>query len=85
MECSGLNENGPHRLIGTGNIRRCGFVGGSVSLGVGFVISEAQSRSSDSLFLFSADLDIELSATSPAACLPVCRHASRCDDNEPNL
>ena len=26
-----LNENSPHRLLGTGNIRRCGLVGESVS------------------------------------------------------
>jgi hypothetical protein len=23
-DCGGLNENGPHRLIGSGTIRRCG-------------------------------------------------------------
>ena len=23
--CGGLNENGPHRLIGSGTIRRCGL------------------------------------------------------------
>jgi hypothetical protein len=31
----------PHRLIGSGTIRRCGLVGGSVSLGVSFEISDA--------------------------------------------
>ena len=55
----GVNENGPHRLIygclytrewhylrGT---RRCGLVGESVSLGVGFEVSEAHARHSQPL------------------------------------
>ena len=37
----GLNNNGPHRLIGSGTIWRCGFVGGSMSLGVDFEVAEA--------------------------------------------
>ena len=52
--CSGLNKNGPHRLIYLSawspgvtlfdrirKIRRCGIVGASVSLRVGFDVSEA--------------------------------------------
>jgi hypothetical protein len=42
--CDGLNEYGPHRLIGSGTIRRCDLVGGSVSLGVSFEASTAQAR-----------------------------------------
>jgi hypothetical protein len=37
-----------------------------------------------SLFLLTADLNVELSATSPAPCLPVFHHASRHDDNRLN-
>jgi hypothetical protein len=50
-----LNENDPHRLIETGTIRRCGLlewawsVGGSVSLGVGFEVSDVQARPSVTL------------------------------------
>lgn len=29
--CRGLNENGPHRLIGCDTIRKCGLVVGSAS------------------------------------------------------
>jgi hypothetical protein len=48
-----------------------------VSLGVGFDVLEAQARPSGSLFLplLPVDLDVELSATSPAPCLPVHCHA----------
>jgi hypothetical protein len=57
-----------------------------VYLGVGFEVSDAQLRvhchSSVALLL---DWDEELSATSSAQCLPVCSHASRQNDSEPNL
>jgi hypothetical protein len=43
-ECGGLNENGSHRLIRSGTIGRCGLVGRSVSLGMGFEVSSAQAR-----------------------------------------
>ena len=46
-----FNENGPQRLIGSGALRRCGLVGGNVSLGVGFEVSEAQARPDGSLSL----------------------------------
>lgn len=39
----GLNENGPHMLIGSGTIGRCGLIGGRVSLEVGFEVSELSS------------------------------------------
>lgn len=41
----GLNENGPQKLLGMRTIRRCELVG-SVSLGVGFEVSDAQGRPS---------------------------------------
>jgi hypothetical protein len=30
--CGGLNENGSHRLLGSGTFRKCGFVGVGVAL-----------------------------------------------------
>ena len=51
-QCGGLKDNGPHRPIGKGTIRRCGLaevgvsdlVGGSVSQGTGVEVSDAQVR-----------------------------------------
>lgn len=40
--CGDLNENGLHRLRGSGTIRRCDIVGGTMSLGVGWEVSKAQ-------------------------------------------
>jgi hypothetical protein len=37
------------------------------------------------LFLLPADQDVELSAPSPASCLPAYHHASCYDDNGLNL
>ena len=51
-------------------IRRCGLIGWSVSLGVGFGVSKAQACVS--LFLLPLDSDIDLSASSPAWCLLAC-------------
>jgi hypothetical protein len=48
---------------------------------VGFELSEAQAKISDSLFLLHSNLDIELSAP-PAPGLPACCHH---DDNGLNL
>ena len=59
----------------------CGLVGGSVSLGVHFEVSEAQARPRGLPFLLPAHLDIDLSATCPAPYLPTCCHASCHDDN----
>lgn len=52
-------------------VRRCGHARGSVLLGVGFSNSKAQARPSDPCFLLSADPDVEveISATSPAPSL----------------
>ena len=57
-----------YRFIGNDR-RRCGLVGGNVSLGVGFELSEAQAR--PSVTLSSVNLDVELSATAPAQCVCV--------------
>ena len=74
----------PHRSRRSGTIRRCvlvdrsGLVGGSVSLGMGFEVSNAQARPSVSLslFLLPEDLDVELSASylssTMSATLPPC-------------
>jgi hypothetical protein len=64
-ECGGLNENSPHRLIGSGTISRCGLVEGSVSLGVGFEVSNAHVWLSVSLCLLPVDSVVERSAPSP--------------------
>jgi hypothetical protein len=40
-QCGTLNENGLHRLIESGTIRRFGLVGGSVPQGMGFEVSDA--------------------------------------------
>jgi hypothetical protein len=37
------------------------------------------------LFLLPDNQDVEVSATSPAPCLPACHHASHCDNKELNL
>lgn len=58
-----MNENGPHRLIGSFTIRRFGLVGGSVSLEMGFEILNAHTRPSV-FFLLSADPDVDLLAHS---------------------
>ena len=74
-----MNENGLHRLTGSGTIRRCGPVGGSVSLGVDFEVSEVLSLSAD------VGSRLELSASSPAPCLSLCHHASYHDDDGLNI
>ena len=69
----------------TKEIRRYGLARGSVSLGVDFRVSEAQTRPSDSIFPMLVDLNIELSfflyhdVFAQATMLP--SH----DDNELNL
>jgi hypothetical protein len=47
--CDGLNKNGPHLPIVSVRIRRSDLIGGSVSLGVGFEVLEAQARPSVTL------------------------------------
>ena len=58
-----------------------------MSLGVGFEVSDAQAMPSaaHSPLLLPEEPYIELSATSPAPCLPACHHASHNEDNEINL
>jgi hypothetical protein len=52
--CSGLYNNGPHRVIEHSTIRRYEFVGETVSLLVGFEVSAAQAKHSGSLAFPSA-------------------------------
>ena len=58
-----------------------------MSLGLGLEVSEAQARPRVSLCPPAAltDPDLELSAPSPASCLPMCHHASCHTDNGLNL
>ena len=57
-----------------------------MSLGVDFEFLEAQAWPvCHCHFLLPVDLDVELSALSPAPHLPACGHASRHDNNELNL
>ena len=39
-----MKIDGPHRHIGSGTIGRRGCVGGIVTLGIGFDVSDAQAR-----------------------------------------
>ena len=80
-----LNEIGLDRPVRSGTVRECGFVGGSVSLRVGFEFSDDQARPNVTLFLLPDDPDIKLPATSLAPCLPACHHASCHDNNGLNL
>jgi hypothetical protein len=86
--CGSLNRNGPLQVFeclvtGSGTIRRCGLFGGSVSLGSG-LRSSSPGSVAHSQFLLPVTPDVELSATSPAPCLPACCHVS-CHDNGLNL
>jgi hypothetical protein len=82
LPCGGLNENGP---LWRGSLlemwHRCGLVGRSVSQRVASEISETQARPSVTLFLLSADPDVELLANFPVPCLLTYHHASYHDDN----
>ena len=92
--CGGLNKNGSHRLTGSGTIRKCVLVRVGVALleevyhwqwTLGFQKLKPGIVHSAILFLLSANPDVELSATSPVPCLPVCSYASHHDENELNL
>lgn len=81
-----MNENGsmyfwlsPQLINCLKRIKKCGLVGGSLSLGVGFKVSKAHSRPSSSLFLYllPMDQDVKLSAVAPEPWLSVFCH----DDN----
>ena len=65
--CGGLKKNAPKE---SDTIRKYDLVGGSMSLGESYEVSDAQVRSSGSLFLLPSDQDVELSATFPVPCLP---------------
>ena len=64
-------------------MRRCGLVRETVSLGVGFGVSDAQARPSVSLCLLPMGPDEELSVYFSNTLSPY--HASCHDDNRPNL
>jgi len=78
--CS-LNENGPHKLIGSDTLGRCGLVGGSVLMGVSFRVSEVQARPNVALPFCCLHIWMQnsqlLSNTVSAACLHACPY----DDN----
>jgi hypothetical protein len=80
----GLSENGTYRFIdlvmGVGvtlftRIRKCGLIGEVCPWEMGFEVSKANSKPGVSLYLSPADLDVELSAPSPATCLAACCYA----------
>ena len=56
-----------------------------LSLGVGFEVSDVHARPNVSLILLLVEPEVELSATSPAPCLPACHHASLPGNNGLNL
>ena len=68
--CGGLNKNGPIGSRVSGTTGMCGLVGGSVSLGVGFEVSETQTSS----LLSPAIQMLNLSSVSNATpiCMPPC-------------
>jgi hypothetical protein len=72
--------------IGSGTIRRCGLVGGSMPLrGWGFEVSYAKTiPNMEHSLLGLVDQDLELSAP-PAPCLPASCHGSCRDNNGLNL
>lgn len=83
LRWSGLNESGPHRLLCLNaksfvleqlrKIRRCGFVGGGVSLGMGIEVSKYQAQPSLAPFhCLQLVGRCELSAAAPDPCLRVC-------------
>ena len=66
-------------------IRRCGLCRESVSLGVGFKVSRVHAKPRVSLLLLLANQDVELSATSPAPCLPAFSQVSHLDEDRLNI
>lgn len=66
---------GPKVVDYLGNIRKCGLVGGAVSLGVMGGVRFQKSTSFQSvLCLVVVVLTCKLSATAPVSCLPACCH-----------
>ena len=53
-------------------MRGVGLVGGNMSLGLGVEVSKANCKPGISIYLHPADLDVGLSAPSPAQCLSAC-------------
>ena len=77
LQCGSLNVIDPHKLIVGGTIRRCDFVRESVTVGVELEVSYAQAMHSETAyFLLPMVQDVELSAPSPALCLPARHHAA---------
>ena len=74
--CNSLNENGPTGPQGAALL-------GGVALSKS--ITSRQTLRFQSLFLLPEDPDVELSAPSPAPCLPAYHHASCHEDNGPSL
>ena len=62
---------------------RCGLLEEVCHCGLGFEVLSIQAMPSVacSFFLLTADQDVELSAPSPATCLPEGHHTSCHDDN----
>ena len=81
-ECGGLDENGPHRPLGSVALlewEMCHF-------NVGFEDLDTQARPSVSLvFLLPIGSDVGLSSSSPAPRLPRCHHTFHHNDNGLNL
>lgn len=75
-----LNENGHHRLIDLSawspgvalfeRLRRCGLVGGSLSLGAGFEVSKSPFQTQSLPQTAVCGSGCKLPAASPALCLP---------------
>ena len=80
-----FKKKSQHGLIVNVKIRSCGSVGESVSLRVGFRVSDSQARPSGCGFLLCVDPDVEFSATSSAIQLVAWCHASSNDDKGVNF
>jgi hypothetical protein len=61
---------GHQRVALSERFRRCGLVGRSALLDVGFEVLKTQAKPSASLFLLPTDPNTDLSTTSPAPHLP---------------
>jgi hypothetical protein len=90
--CGGLKENAPpqppHRSIGSSTIRRGDlvefmWVWWKKCVTRGWPLRSQKLKPVH--FLLPADLDVKLSAPSPAPCLPAFCHVSCYDDNGLNL
>jgi hypothetical protein len=84
-----FERNGPHRLIGSGAIRRYGLAGVGEALfkevcywgwALRFHILQP-GPVSHSFFPLPSDMNVELSSTSPVPCISACYNTSHHDDN----